>query len=74
MAHDDDSAERQAPDQDDPSLEGDAPPRPWAKQPGADAIRAPLRIPTLAELERMLVIMALVDQVTNEDAPRPLLN
>ncbi|HVI50434.1 MAG TPA: hypothetical protein VM661_04420 [Candidatus Sulfotelmatobacter sp.] len=48
--------------------------RQWTGQPDAKAIPVPLRIPSLAELERMLVILAMVNRWGDEDALPPVMN
>lgn len=74
MADDDTQAERPDPTEQEPSYDGEQLLHPWADQPEAKNIRLPLRVPTLAELERMLVILAMVDHMENEETHPPVLN
>jgi hypothetical protein len=48
--------------------------QPWANQPDAKSIPMPLRIPSLAELERMLVILAMVNRWGEDDPLPPVMN
>jgi len=57
-----------------PPSEEDALLHPWADQPEAKSIPLPLRIPSLAELERMLVILSMVNRWGDEDALPPVMN
>lgn len=45
-----------------------------ASAPKTENILASLRIPSLAELERMLVILAMVNHWGDKDAPPPVMN
>jgi hypothetical protein len=57
-----------------PSSDEEAPLHPWANQPDAKSIPMPLRIPSLAELERMLVILAMVNRWGDDDPLPPVMN
>lgn len=57
-----------------PPSEEEAPLRPWVERPESPPITMPLRIPSLAELERMLVILAMVNRWGDDDAPPPVMN
>ena len=58
----------------EPASDQEALLHPWADQSDAKSIPMPLRIPSLAELERMLVILAMVNRWGDEDASPPVMN
>lgn len=70
MADDDINTARQ----EQPASDEDALLHPWADQPEAKSIPLPKRIPSLAELERMLVILSMVNRWGDEDALPPVMN